>query len=50
MELSLRLVLERRALRVARDLRRRVQEGRSIRYQTPRAVECYIQTQGLYRA
>ncbi len=30
------------------DLRRRVQEGRSIRYLTPRAVECYIETHKLY--
>jgi nicotinate-nucleotide adenylyltransferase len=32
------------------DLRRRVAEGKSIRYRTPRAVEKYIQTHGLYRA
>ena len=32
------------------DIRRRVSEGRSIRYQTPRAVERYIETSGLYRA
>jgi nicotinate-nucleotide adenylyltransferase len=31
------------------DLRRRVAAGQSIRYRTPRAVEKYIQTQGLYR-
>jgi nicotinate-nucleotide adenylyltransferase len=31
------------------DLRRRVQEGRSIRYQTPRGVEAYIEAHGLYR-
>ncbi len=31
------------------DLRRRVREGRSIRYLTPRAVECYIETHKLYR-
>lgn len=31
------------------DLRRRVAAGQSIRYQTPRAVEKYIETQGLYR-
>jgi nicotinate-nucleotide adenylyltransferase len=31
------------------DLRRRVAEGKSIRYRTPRAVEKYIETQGLYR-
>jgi nicotinate-nucleotide adenylyltransferase len=30
------------------DIRRRVQEGKSIRYMTPRAVECYIETHGLY--
>lgn len=32
------------------DVRRRVREGRSIRFMTPRAVECYIETHGLYRA
>lgn len=31
------------------DLRQRVRDGRSIRYRTPRAVECYIAAQGLYR-
>ena len=31
------------------DIRRRVREGKSIRYMTPRAVECYIQTHGLYK-
>ena len=31
------------------DLRRRVAEGLSIRYRTPRAVERYIATHGLYR-
>ncbi len=31
------------------DLRQRVAEGRSIRYRTPRAVEKYIETHGLYR-
>lgn len=30
------------------DMRRRVQQGRSIRFMTPRAVECYIQEQRLY--
>jgi nicotinate-nucleotide adenylyltransferase len=33
----------------SRDLRRRVAEGRSIRYQVPRGVECYIENHGLYR-
>jgi nicotinate-nucleotide adenylyltransferase len=32
------------------ELRRRVAEGRSIRYRTPRAVEKYIESHGLYRA
>ena len=32
------------------DLRRRRSEGRSIRYQVPRAVEAYIDAHGLYRA
>ncbi|MGQ0637431.1 MAG: nicotinate-nucleotide adenylyltransferase [Planctomycetaceae bacterium] len=32
------------------DIRRRIREGKSIRYMTPRAVECYITAQGLYRA
>jgi nicotinate-nucleotide adenylyltransferase len=31
------------------DLRTRVAAGRSIRFRTPRAVEMYIQTTGLYR-
>ena len=31
------------------DLRRRVAEGRSIRYFTPRAVECYIENHRLYQ-
>lgn len=31
------------------DLRRRLAAGRSIRYQTPRAVEEYIRSHGLYR-
>jgi len=30
------------------DIRRRVRESKSIRYMTPRAVECYIQTHKLY--
>jgi nicotinate-nucleotide adenylyltransferase len=33
----------------ATDIRRRVSEGRSIRYLTPRGVEAYIQEQRLYR-
>ena len=32
------------------DLRQRVSEGRSLRYRTPRAVEKYIEMQGLYRS
>lgn len=31
------------------DIRRRVREGKSIRYMTPRAVEVYVQEHGLYR-
>jgi nicotinate-nucleotide adenylyltransferase len=31
------------------DLRRRLKEGRSIRYLVPRAVEAYIEAHGLYR-
>ena len=34
----------------SRDLRRRVRDGRSILYQTPRAVEVYIRERKLYRA
>jgi nicotinate-nucleotide adenylyltransferase len=33
----------------SRDLRRRVAEGRSVRYMVPRAVECYIEQHGLYK-
>ncbi len=33
----------------ASDLRRRVREGRSIRYQVPEAVAAYVAEQGLYR-
>jgi nicotinate-nucleotide adenylyltransferase len=33
----------------SRDLRRRVREGRSIRYLVPRAVEAYIAEKRLYR-
>ncbi len=32
------------------NLRRRVAEGRSIRYQVPRGVEAYIAANGLYRS
>ena len=31
------------------DLRRRVREGRSVKYLTPETVEGYVQQQGLYR-
>ena len=31
------------------DLRRRIAEGRTIRYMVPRGVEAYIEAQGLYR-
>lgn len=30
------------------DIRRRIRNGNSIRFMTPRAVECYIQTNSLY--
>jgi nicotinate-nucleotide adenylyltransferase len=33
----------------ASDLRRRAAAGQSLRFRTPRAVEKYIETQGLYR-
>jgi nicotinate-nucleotide adenylyltransferase len=33
----------------SRDLRRRAAAGLSLRYQTPRAVEKYVETHGLYR-
>ncbi len=33
----------------SRDLRKRLAEGRSIRYMVPRGVEAYIDAQGLYR-
>jgi nicotinate-nucleotide adenylyltransferase len=32
----------------SRDLRRRLREGRSVRYMVPRAVEAYIEDKGLY--
>jgi nicotinate-nucleotide adenylyltransferase len=32
------------------EIRRRVAAGLSIRYRTPRAVEKYIETHGLYRS
>ena len=32
----------------AHDIRRRVAEGKSIRYMTPRGVECYIAEHRLY--
>jgi nicotinate-nucleotide adenylyltransferase len=31
------------------DLRQRMADGKSLRFRTPRAVEKYIETQGLYR-
>jgi len=32
------------------DIRRRIGEGQSIRFMTPRAVECFIETHSLYRS
>ena len=32
------------------DLRRRLAEGRSIRFMVPRGVEAYIDAHGLYRS
>jgi nicotinate-nucleotide adenylyltransferase len=34
----------------SRDIRRRVAEGRTIRYLVPRSVECYIESHRLYEA
>lgn len=34
----------------SRDIRRRIAEGRSVRYMIPRAVEAYIEEKRLYRA
>jgi nicotinate-nucleotide adenylyltransferase len=34
----------------SKDLRRRLAEGRSIRYMVPRGVEAYIEAQGLYHS
>jgi nicotinate-nucleotide adenylyltransferase len=34
----------------SRDIRRRVAEGRTVRYMLPRAVEVYIAEKGLYRS
>jgi nicotinate-nucleotide adenylyltransferase len=34
----------------SREIRRRVSEGRTVRYFMPRAVEVYVQEKGLYRA
>jgi nicotinate-nucleotide adenylyltransferase len=31
------------------DIRQRVHDGKSIRFMTPRAVECYIETHGIYK-
>lgn len=31
------------------EIRRRLKEGRSVRYWVPRAVEVYIEKHGLYR-
>ena len=34
----------------SRDIRRRVEAGRSVRYMLPRAVEVFMDEKGLYRA
>ena len=34
----------------SREIRRRISEGRSVRYMIPRAVEAYIKDKGLYQA
>jgi nicotinate-nucleotide adenylyltransferase len=33
----------------SRDIRRRIAEGRSVRYMIPRAVEAYVEDKGLYK-
>jgi nicotinate-nucleotide adenylyltransferase len=33
----------------SRDIRRRVAEGKSVRFLVPRAVEEYVREKGLYR-
>ncbi len=33
----------------ATDVRRRVRDGRSVRYMVPEAVRAYIEERGLYR-
>jgi nicotinate-nucleotide adenylyltransferase len=33
----------------SRDIRRRVAEGRSVRYMIPRAIEAYVEDKRLYR-
>lgn len=51
LEVFLRYQVDMPAIAIrATDLRNRAAAGRSLRYQTPRAVEMYIRTHGLYRA